>query len=514
MKRGEQRIWWWINYFKTLLGVTGEDSDIDGLISDAAYSSSWNADTTHAASKNAIYDELNSVEVDLAAHEADGTIHFTEASIDHTAIQNIGTYTHAQVDSHIDDATIHFTEGSIDHGSIDATSLLDDDHTQYALLAGRTGGQTLSGSDTTAEDLTLEDNTTDGNTVTVSEILTEIDTSIHDNVASEISAVTAKGSPTSSDYLLIEDAADTNNKKSITIGDLPAAAPAAHAATHTNGTDDIQDATAAQKGLMTLAYAGKLDGIEAGADVTDATNVDAAGAVMEADFDANTILAATVDNTPVAVTIAEQRVLGRLTGGNITGLTLGIGNNNLVPITATTNANEYLKATSAGMTGRTYAEVRSDLAVADLSGTITANDIAKFSDSDTLIGRSYSETRDDLEVMSEIPFSIAIEWPQNDEDVPFIVELEENVVITDITARVQDGSSPSVTMQLLYGTSHASGSAICAATAVTNTTTGANITISTSDIAAGNQIWIVTSAMSGDPSWLGVTVTMKRDASP
>lgn len=33
------------------------------------------------------------------------------------------------------------------------------------------------------------------------------------------------------------------------------APPAAHAANHTDGTDDIQDATAAQKGLMTAAYA-------------------------------------------------------------------------------------------------------------------------------------------------------------------------------------------------------------------------------------------------------------------
>jgi len=44
---------------------------------------------------------------------------------------------------------------------------------------------------------------------------------IHDNVAGEISAIAPKGSPTSSDYLIIEDAADLNNKKSITIGDLP-----------------------------------------------------------------------------------------------------------------------------------------------------------------------------------------------------------------------------------------------------------------------------------------------------
>jgi hypothetical protein len=52
---------------------------------------------------------------------------------------------------------------------------------------------------------------------------------IHDNVAAEISAIAAKATPTTSDYLVIEDAADSDNKKSITIGDLPAATPASHA---------------------------------------------------------------------------------------------------------------------------------------------------------------------------------------------------------------------------------------------------------------------------------------------
>ena len=61
--------------------------------------------------------------------------------------------------------------------------------------------------------------------------------------------------------------------------------------------------------------------VEDGADVTDATNVAAAGAVMDADYNANTILAADTDDTPAPLTIAEQTVVGRITGGNIAGLT-------------------------------------------------------------------------------------------------------------------------------------------------------------------------------------------------
>lgn len=51
--------------------------------------------------------------------------------------------------------TITFTvnESNIDHGSI--AGLSDDDHAQYALLAGRVGGQTLNGGNAASETLTL-----------------------------------------------------------------------------------------------------------------------------------------------------------------------------------------------------------------------------------------------------------------------------------------------------------------------------------------------------------------------
>lgn len=45
------------------------------------------------------------------------------------------------------------------------------------------------------------------------------------------------------------------------------------------------------------------------------------GGVAATLFDANTILKADVDNTPTALTVAEQRLVGRITAGVITGLT-------------------------------------------------------------------------------------------------------------------------------------------------------------------------------------------------
>lgn len=75
--------------------------------------------------------------------------------------------------------------------------------------------------------------------------------------------------------------------------------PTAHASTHvTGGTDAIQSASSSQDGLATATQIAKLDGIEAGADVTDATNVAAAGAVMKTLADAKgDLFAATAADT-------------------------------------------------------------------------------------------------------------------------------------------------------------------------------------------------------------------------
>lgn len=60
---------------------------------------------------------------------------------------------------------------------------------------------------------------------------------------------------------------------------------------------------------FTSAEKTKLAGIETLADVTDATNVDASGAVMETDYTAGTMLYATSNATPQPKTVSEMKVI-------------------------------------------------------------------------------------------------------------------------------------------------------------------------------------------------------------
>jgi len=110
-----------------------------------------------------------------------------------------------------------------------------------------------------------------------------------------------------------------------------ARAPTAHASTHTNGTDDIQDATAAQKGLATAAQITKLDGIEAGADVTDATNVAAAGALMTSSLGTGVA-------TALAVNVGTAGALVVLNGAGGTPSSLTLTNATGLPVAGITSS--------------------------------------------------------------------------------------------------------------------------------------------------------------------------------
>lgn len=141
--------------------------------------------------------------------------------------------------------------GTSDHGGL--SGLGDDDHTQYLLADGTrqadyidvsgltgatdasryvgatTSGAPASGTFTVGDFVITQDGnvyvcTTAGSPGTWTQVgaaaATDSD-AIHDNVAAEISAITEKASPASGDWLLIEDAADSNNKKKVDWDNLP-----------------------------------------------------------------------------------------------------------------------------------------------------------------------------------------------------------------------------------------------------------------------------------------------------
>jgi len=73
----------------------------------------------------------------------------------------------------------------------------------------------------------------------------------------------------------------------------------------------------------TAVDAAKMNNIENGIDGLDDLVVDILDTYISKNlYDANSILAANSDNTPAAITVAEQTLLGRITGGNITALTV------------------------------------------------------------------------------------------------------------------------------------------------------------------------------------------------
>jgi hypothetical protein len=91
-------------------------------------------------------------------------------------------------------------------------------------------------------------------------------------------------------------------------------------------------------------------------------------------FDANTIIAATADNTPAALTVGEQTVVGRLTGGNIKALSTAELSGLLSgtsPTFATVNATTFdTNVAAAGVTlaGTTLSADGTD---ADISISVT-----------------------------------------------------------------------------------------------------------------------------------------------
>ena len=135
----------------------------------------------------------------------------------------------------------------------------------------------------------------------------------------------------------------------------------AHATNHTNGTDDIQDATAAQKGVATAAQITKLDGITALADVT-ADNAPQAHKDSHDPNDGGDPLDTAAAGEIVGVAAAAEGTAHSLARSDHTHqVQHSIADNHIITADGTCADNDYAKFTADGLEGRTVTELRTDI---------------------------------------------------------------------------------------------------------------------------------------------------------
>lgn len=99
------------------------------------------------------------------------------------------------------------------------------------------------------------------------------------------------------------------------------------------------------------------------------SSVDLSGLVAKSTYDAHTILQATTDNTPVALTVGEQTVVGRATGGNISALSI---DSDLSSVSANDDTIPSAKATKAALDGKianTLVDAKGDIITATADNT-------------------------------------------------------------------------------------------------------------------------------------------------
>ena len=152
---------------------------------------------------------------------------------------------------------------------------------------------------------------------------------IHDDTAGEIAAVALKAVPVNADLILIEDSADTNNKKRITIGSLPAGGGEANTASNTNvggvgvfsqktGVDlEFRGINAASSKVTVALDAGNN---EIDVDVADASTTQAGAIEIATQAEVDAGVSTTLAVTPAGLASATTVILnGQAAGGDLGG---------------------------------------------------------------------------------------------------------------------------------------------------------------------------------------------------
>lgn len=304
-------------------------------------------------------------------------------------------------------------------------------------------------------------------------------TAIHDNVAGEIVAVAEKATPVANDEVVIEDSADSNNKKSLKIGNIDHDTLSA-------GTVASHDTSATGAELDTLTDGSDADALHDHA--TLVTGAEAVSAVATADD--------YLKNDASDTTTGDLTVANLITAGNVDGVDVsvhdpattgvhGAGANTLLHSASTTSALTTVGALASGSLaagftdvpvaqGGTGASTLTDHGVVLGSGAGAVTVVAPAAEGSQTLGDSYlhspTATSDAAyqQVMKTV--SITIEDPEADDDVA-VCFFFQAVTIREIEAVIV---GTSCTIDPYHNTDRSAGGGatdvLSAATAITATT--------------------------------------------
>jgi len=237
---------------------------------------------------------------------------------------------------------------------------------------------------------------------------------IHDNVASEITAVTEKNPAANNDELLIEDSAAGNGKKSVKVINLPQFHP--------------------NVALQFTALTSK-----------------------------------TTPSVSDKIVIESAAHLGAKRQVSLSNLDKAIDHNGTLNYVAS----QHVASTSA----------------------------------ETMTNKNLTSSTN--KGLHRLPW--ALELPTAAEDAPWF-RTDRGITVSSVKGVLVGGTSPSVTFVVRHATDRsAAGTLVTVSLALTSTTTGTAATLSDSTIPANSYVWVETTAMSGDPTWMELDMEFTDD---
>ena len=357
---------------------------------------------------------------------------------------------------------------------------------------------------------------------------------VHVNAANEINGITAKGTPTTSDILLIEDAADSNKKKKITIGDIPSSGSASPLTTKGDlYSFDTNNARlpVGTNGQILVADSNESTGLKWQGNNTIGTKV-----VIEGKMDTNQSISA---NTNTRIDFVDTVDVNSEWDDSTHKFTVGASGDGTYQFTNSlffqnNNGYSYLCIYKNGtkidinygtayytVAGNTWESpngtINLELAVGDyiefyVRSTTGFSFASQWYDNNifqiTKIGNNLTVNNVVLQTLNK---TFTLQEPTATDDIT-VFRTDVDITVQEVIACSTGGGTISTTYQLKHHPTRSdAGNALTTSAATTSTTIGDTASLSDATIPADSWIWLETTDASGTAVYLSIDIRYTED---